>query len=78
MEIPEDLQVKFGYDPLGEADGPVKRGLLGLNAARHFAIDVESTGKAVAADKLASLKREYEAQGPERSNLAYGFIAERV
>jgi predicted TIM-barrel fold metal-dependent hydrolase len=78
MEIPEDLQKKFGFAPLGEADGEVKRNILGLNSARHYGIDVEKTEAAFAGDKLAALRIEYETEGADRSNLAYGFIAERI
>jgi predicted TIM-barrel fold metal-dependent hydrolase len=78
IEIPEDLQKKFGFAPLGPGDGEVKSAVLGLNLARHYRIDVPATQKAFAADKLTTLRQEYAAAGPERSNLAYGFIAERI
>ena len=78
MEIPEDLREKFGYAALGEADGPVKRKILGLNTARHYGIDVEQATKDADGDKLAALKKEYETEGADRSNLAYGFIADRI
>jgi hypothetical protein len=35
LEIPEDMQKRFGFAPLGPADGSVKRDILGYNAARH-------------------------------------------
>jgi hypothetical protein len=78
MEIPEDLQEKFGYAPLGEADGPVKRKILGLNTARHYRIDVDKAMEAADGDKLAALKKEYAAAGADRSNLAYGFIDKKI
>jgi hypothetical protein len=78
MEIPEDLQEKFGYAPLGEADGPVKRKILGLNTARHYGISVEDAMTAADGDKLAALKKAYEAAGTGRSNLAYGFIDTKI
>jgi hypothetical protein len=78
MEIPEDLQEKFGYAPLGEADGPVKRKILGLNTARHYGISVEDAMTAADGDKLAALKKAYEAAGTDRSNLAYGFIDTKI
>ncbi len=34
LEIPEPMQSKHGFAPLGAADGPVKTAILGLNAAR--------------------------------------------
>lgn len=36
LEIPEDMQEKFGFDPLGPADSLVKRNILGLNAAELY------------------------------------------
>ena len=36
MEIPEELQKKYGLAPMGPADGPVKRAILGENNARLY------------------------------------------
>ncbi|MFN9898401.1 MAG: amidohydrolase, partial [bacterium] len=36
LEIPEDLQRKHGFRPLGAADGPVKSAILGGNNARIY------------------------------------------
>jgi len=38
IEIPEDLRKKFGYAPLGPAQGEVKKMILGENAARLYGI----------------------------------------
>jgi predicted TIM-barrel fold metal-dependent hydrolase len=78
MEIPEDLQKKFGYAPLGDADGPVKRKILGLNSARHYGINVAKTEEVLQKDSLSARKAEYLEGGEDRSNLAYGFIAKRI
>jgi predicted TIM-barrel fold metal-dependent hydrolase len=40
IEIPEDLRKKFGYEPLGPADGSVKTAILGKNAARLYRVKV--------------------------------------
>ena len=40
IEIPEDLRKKFGYEPLGPADGRVKNAILGKNAARIYRVKV--------------------------------------
>ena len=71
LEIPLDLQKKFGYAPLGDADGAVKRAILGANGARLHGLRV--AGAAV--DRFSMLKEEYERLGPQRSNIAYGYIA---
>jgi predicted TIM-barrel fold metal-dependent hydrolase len=39
LEIPEDLRKKFGFAPLGPADGEVKSLILGGNAARLHKIE---------------------------------------
>lgn len=78
IEIPEDLREKFGFAPLGPADGPVKSAILGRNSARHYGIDVQRAMEASKSDKLAELKTEYRKAGADRSNLAYGFISERI
>ncbi len=76
IEIPEDLQAKHGFAALGAADGPVKRAILGRNAARLYGLDgaTASMPEALAHDGIATARREYEAAGTERSNLAYGFV----
>ena len=38
LEIPEAMQNKFGYAPLGAADGPVKSAIFGGNNARLYDI----------------------------------------
>lgn len=55
LEIPEDLQRKFGFEELGPADGPVKKAILGGNAARLYGIDGESAFYAY--DRIATLKK---------------------
>ena len=39
LEIPEDMQKKHGFAPLGAADGPVKSAIFAGNAARHYKLD---------------------------------------
>ena len=73
LEIPNDMQKKFGFKPLGSADGPVKRAILGENNARlyHFTPGQRS---ALEKDRFAKLKEEYQKTGTDRSNLTYGYI----
>ena len=42
LEIPEAMQKKFGYAPLGAADGPVKTAIFGDNNARLYNIQPEA------------------------------------
>jgi predicted TIM-barrel fold metal-dependent hydrolase len=74
IEIPEDMQKKRGFAPLGPADGPTKRAILAGNAARLYGLDLAALAHHSSADALAAAKSEYEAAGTDRSNTAYGFI----
>jgi hypothetical protein len=76
LEIPEDLQRKHGFAPLGAADGAVKRAIFGENNARLYRFDARQRA-ALTDDALASAKLAYEREGSMRTNLAYGFVAGR-
>jgi hypothetical protein len=73
LEIPEDMQKKYGYAPLGPPEGETKRAIFGLNSARLFALE---TGQKSAwkTDPMAERRLAYLESGPEPSNLAYGWI----
>ena len=73
LEIPEDIRKKHGFAPLGAADGPVKTAILGGNSARLYRLPTAQA--AWTSDRLALRKTEYEAAGPARSNLRYGYAA---
>jgi len=72
LEIPEDMQKKYGFAPLGPADGPVKSAILGETNARLYKYERRA---ALATDGIARLRAEYEAAGAARSNLRYGYVA---
>jgi predicted TIM-barrel fold metal-dependent hydrolase len=73
LEVPDDIQKKYGYAPLGPADGDIKRAIFGLNSARLFGL--ATTAKAAwRSDPLSDRKTAYLASGPDRSNLAYGWV----
>lgn len=79
LEIPEDLQKKFGYAALGPADGMVKSAIFGFNAARLYKLQLRNAQLPGAyRDKLAQLKADYEKSGPDRSNAAYGYVHKRA
>lgn len=76
LEIPEDLQKRFGYAPMGEPAGIVKSSILGLNAARHYHIPVtEGDLSQWEQDNLSKIKLAYLKNGGLRSNAAYGYVA---
>jgi len=81
IEIPEDMQKKYGFTPLGAADGMVKSAIFGYNSARLYGLSLRAEHKPLPAhyqDKLARLRAEYELAGLARSNAAYGFIRKRA
>jgi len=71
LEIPEDMQKKYGFKPLGAADGPVKSAILGETNARLYKYDRRA---ALMTDHLATMRARYEAAGGARSNLRYGYV----
>ncbi|MDW7772111.1 MAG: amidohydrolase family protein [Desulfobulbaceae bacterium] len=53
LEMPEDLQKRFGYQTLGPADGPLKNRIFSGNAARVYPFAADS----LQGDKLAAMKK---------------------
>jgi hypothetical protein len=73
LEIPEDMQKKYGFNPLGAADGPVKRAIFGENSARLYNFTVAQR-VALMTDKVALAKINYDQYGDGRTNLRYGYM----
>lgn len=75
LEIPEDLQKRFGYAPMGEPDGLVKKSILGLNGARHYNIPLkEGDLSQWSQDSLGKMKQAYLKDGGRPSNASYGYV----
>ena len=72
LEIPEDLQKKYGLQPLGPADGPLKTAIFGTNNARLYNFQPGQRAM-LESDKLSHYKELYEKHGAGRTNLAYGY-----
>jgi predicted TIM-barrel fold metal-dependent hydrolase len=71
LEIPEELRKKMGFGPLGPADGAVKRGIFGGNAARLYNLkNGEDGGRD---DRLALLRERHRSEATPRSNRTYDF-----
>ena len=73
LEIPDDMQKKYGFKPMGPADGPVKRAIFGENSARIYKYDIKRRAE-LATDRIALAKAYYEQQGPWRTNRRYGYV----
>jgi len=74
LEIPEDMQQKYGFAPLGPADGPVKSAILGQNGAKHYKLEQHAEIERLDQDGLGRIKTAYLRDGQVRSNLAYGYV----
>jgi uncharacterized protein len=68
------MQKKFGYAPLGAADGPVKSAIFGGNNARLYDIQLKRAMLELKGDRFSMMKAEYEKAGPEPSNTRYGYV----
>jgi uncharacterized protein len=74
LEIPQDMQRKFGFAPLGPAEGAVKTAIFSGNNARLYGIDTKVAAVHASGDRFAAMKSEYEKNGAEPSNLRYGYV----
>ena len=74
LEIPEAMQKKHGFAPLGAADGPVKTAIFGGNNAKLYGIQPKRAMLELKNDRFAQLKAEYDKAGAEPSNLRYGYV----
>ena len=74
LEIPEDMQRKHGFAPLGPADGPVKSAILGGNGARHYKVEQRTDWDR---DGIGRIKTAYLGDGQDRSLAAYGYVVPR-
>jgi predicted TIM-barrel fold metal-dependent hydrolase len=77
LEIPEDMQKKHGFAPLGPADGAVKTAIFSGNAVRLYGLNVKAALGEITGDRIAAIRSEYVAMGGTRSNARYGYVARR-
>jgi predicted TIM-barrel fold metal-dependent hydrolase len=81
LEIPEDMQKKHGFEPLGPANGAAKNQIFGFNSARLYNLNLRADYQPLSVDKFAQIKQEYRLAGTLdelRDNATYGFIAKRA
>jgi predicted TIM-barrel fold metal-dependent hydrolase len=78
LEIPEDMQKKYGFAPLGHAKSATKQMIFSGNGTRMYNIKLKAASNtrmpAYSEDGLAALKKEYTLAAMERSNLRYGYV----
>src|SRR5438876_109629 len=78
LEIPQDMQKKHGFAPLGDANSATKQLIFGRNATKFYKIRLRAADNAripaFSEDRLAALKNAYELAAKEPSNLRYGYV----
>src|SRR5262249_6536344 len=61
LEIPEEMQKKYGYKPVGAATGPIKTAIFGGTNAKLYNFDVSKRSDiGTHCDRFAMMKEEYE------------------
>lgn len=78
LEIPEEMQKRHGFAPLGAPDGEVKNQIFGQNLARLFNIEMSTVTNARMTqrdlDGIDTLKAQYEKNHPMPSQVRYGWV----
>src|SRR5262245_2807081 len=75
LEIPEELQKKHGFAPLGAADGPVKSAIFWDNGAKFYKLKKGADYGPLKRDTIDKMKDEYKETRIGRSNAAYGYVS---
>jgi hypothetical protein len=81
LEIPEEMQKKHGFAPLGDATSAVKNQIFGFNSVRLYNLNLKADYRPLPKDKFAQIKEAYRVAGDLdslRDNATAGFIARAV
>jgi uncharacterized protein len=70
--------MKYGFAPLGPAEGAVKTAIFSGNNARLYGIDAKVAAMHASGDQFAAMKSEYEKNGAEPSNLRYVYVKQTL
>jgi len=78
LEIPEDMQKKYGFPAMGGPNSLTKQAIFGLNSARIYGLGMDSAEMTpfpdYSEDKIAELSREYHAMGNGPTHKRYGYV----
>jgi uncharacterized protein len=78
LEIPDDMQKKYGFAPLGDANSAPKQQIFSGNALKMYNIVIKKAENTpmpgFSEDRFAALKNEYALAAREPSNLRYGYV----
>lgn len=72
LQIPENMQKRYGYPSITRAD---KEKIFALNAAKLFKVDLKAQRKAIPDDYMSRYKQAYLDRGILPDNKFYGWIA---
>lgn len=75
LEIPKEMQKKFGNAPLGAADGPVKSAIFGGNNAKLYNIQSKRAMQELKGDRFAQMNRS--TRKPESSRPTHATAMQR-
>jgi hypothetical protein len=79
LEVPDDIMKKMGWKTkLGGEDSKIKRQIFGENSARLYKYKIQAEYGPMTHDMVAQIKQEYQREGIERNNVAYGFVAKQT
>ena len=71
------MQRRYGFAPLGAADGPVKSAIFGHNSARLYQFTRQQQ-LSLRNDAVSVARAEYDQHGEGRTNLRYGYMQLRA
>lgn len=81
LEIPEDMQKKHGFAPLGGATGATKSAIFGYNSARLYNLDLTARRAdygPLAPEAFGAIQARYQDAGGLIPNAACGYISRRM
>jgi predicted TIM-barrel fold metal-dependent hydrolase len=79
LEVPEDMQAKYGLPSLGGANSLTKQAIFGLNSSRIYDLTLDTATNlpdmpTFSEDRLAQLAADYRESGEGPSNKRYGYV----
>lgn len=79
LEIPEDMQKKYGLPSLGGPNSLTKQAIFGLNSAKLYGLSTDDTKNmpnlpSFSEDKISSLAESFRQAGGGPSNKRFGYI----
>ena len=79
LEVPEDMQKKYGLPALGGENSLTKQAIFGLNSARIYELGLNEANNlpdmpSFSEDKLGQLAQKFREEGGQPSNKRYGLI----